>query len=88
MSSCIMLLGSLSRDDDNGSENVTRKVNSRCFKLNLFFNLLAWISDITSSRLLPQYWESKWLEVNVWNSRYYQMLAIFPGVDFLFSRSP
>ena len=88
MSSCIMLLGSLSRDDDNGGEDVTRKVNSRCFKLNLSFNLLALISDITSSRLLPQYWGSKPLEVNVWNSGYYQMMAIFPGVDFLCSRSP
>ena len=35
--SSLSIIGSLSNNDGKGGENVTQKVNSRCFKLHLFF---------------------------------------------------
>ena len=36
-----MIIGTLSNDDDDGSENVAKKTNLRSFKLNrLYLNLL------------------------------------------------
>ena len=44
-----MVLGSLSNDNGNGRENVTQKVNSRCFKLHCSYpnsQIMAFFSGI------------------------------------------
>ena len=33
----VMIIGTLSNDDDDGSENVAKKTNLRSFKLNLVY---------------------------------------------------